>query len=145
MQFLEEVQKGEEESWDTPTESSPNRQVAATTSRPTKAFNYATFEESDMDHYPTAVLAIRGMLRCSVRRGLDVSNVQAATTSLATSVRVFHFGDLWELTEEKVRTPVPSEAAAVPTEETDTKEKKSKKNHKDTKKNDASAEGDEVL
>ncbi|KAH9598361.1 hypothetical protein LSM04_003948 [Trypanosoma melophagium] len=75
---------------------SPQRRRRTTigTPRQTKPFHYMTFAPEDMEHAPTAVLAIEGMLGCSINKNLEVTSIARPLPKVDEEDLQFQAGDM---------------------------------------------------
>ncbi|ORC85874.1 uncharacterized protein TM35_000321890 [Trypanosoma theileri] len=75
---------------------SPQRRRRTTigTPRQTKPFHYMTFALEDMEHGPTAALAIEGILGCSINKNLEVTSIARPLPKVEEEELQFQAGDM---------------------------------------------------
>ncbi|RNE98100.1 hypothetical protein TraAM80_08962 [Trypanosoma rangeli] len=74
---------------------SPQRRRRMTGSpRQTKPFHYMTFLPEDMDHPPSANLAIEGILGCSINKNLEVTSIERPLPKVEEDELQFQAGDM---------------------------------------------------
>ncbi|ESL06630.1 hypothetical protein TRSC58_05693 [Trypanosoma rangeli SC58] len=78
-----------------PEPESPQRRRRMTGSpRQTKPFHYMTFLPEDMDHPPSANLAIEGILGCSINKNLEVTSIERPLPKVEEDELQFQAGDM---------------------------------------------------
>nr|CCD12179.1 unnamed protein product [Trypanosoma congolense IL3000] len=75
-------------------DSPSRRRHVPATPRQTKPFHYMSFAPEDMDHIPTANLAIEGMLGCSINKNLEVTCIARPLPKAEAEELQFQAGDM---------------------------------------------------
>ncbi|EAO00106.1 Flagellum attachment zone protein 2 [Trypanosoma cruzi] len=75
-------------------ESPQRRRRVTGTPRQAKPFHYMTFVPEDMDHPPSANLAIEGILGCSINKNLEVTSIERPLPKVEEDDLQFQAGDM---------------------------------------------------
>ncbi|PWV12583.1 Flagellum attachment zone protein 2 [Trypanosoma cruzi] len=75
-------------------ESPQRRRRVTGTPRQAKPFHYMTFVPEDMDHPPSANLAIEGILGCSINKNLEVTSIERPLPRVEEDDLQFQAGDM---------------------------------------------------
>ncbi|CAJ16637.1 hypothetical protein, conserved [Trypanosoma brucei brucei TREU927] len=75
-------------------DSPSRRRRVPSTPRQAKLFHYMSFVPEDMDHVPTANLAIEGMLGCSINKNLEVTCIARPLPKAEAEELQFQAGDM---------------------------------------------------
>ncbi|EKF30513.1 hypothetical protein MOQ_005674 [Trypanosoma cruzi marinkellei] len=75
-------------------ESPQRRRRVTGTPRQAKPFHYMTFVPEDMDHPPSASLAIEGILGCSINKNLEVTSIERPLPKVEEDDLQFQAGDM---------------------------------------------------